>query len=124
MVGEHNARVQRRLEVLTAYDNTLKYRKGNANGNADFLCRLPQPATELDRTGPGRSTYDSRTPGIALGGLVPTTGSAAFGGLPLTTAGFRNFHQYRPRTRVDDLNAPTGRSAVRIQPHASASYTF
>ena len=53
-VGDHNARVQRWVEFLTAYDYTLEYRKGFANGNADFLSRLPQPATERDRTGPRR----------------------------------------------------------------------
>ena len=49
--GNHNARVQRWLDFLTAFDYTLEYRKGNANGNADFLSRLPEPATEYDRNG-------------------------------------------------------------------------
>ncbi|CAB1107749.1 unnamed protein product [Ectocarpus sp. CCAP 1310/34] len=40
-VGEHNARVQRWLEFLSNFTYTLKYRKGSANGNADFLSRLP-----------------------------------------------------------------------------------
>ena len=48
-VGDHNVRVQRWLEFLTAFDYTLEYRKGSANGNADFLSRLPEPATEHDR---------------------------------------------------------------------------
>ena len=39
-VGNHDARVQRWLEFLTAFDYTLEYRKGSANGNADFLSRL------------------------------------------------------------------------------------
>lgn len=53
-VGEHNARVQRWLESLTVYTYTytLEYRKYIANGNADSLFRLPQPATEINRTGP------------------------------------------------------------------------
>ena len=47
-VGEHNPRIMRWLEFLSAYDYTLKYRKGSDNGNADFLSRLPQPVTEQD----------------------------------------------------------------------------
>ena len=53
-VGEHNTRVQRWLEFLSALTYTLEYRIGSANGNADFLSRLPQSATELDRTGRNR----------------------------------------------------------------------
>ena len=41
-VGNHNARVQRWLEFLTPFEYTLAYRKGSANGNADFLSRLPE----------------------------------------------------------------------------------
>ena len=55
-VVDHNARVQRWLEYLTAFDYTLEYRKGSANGNAAFLSRLPQPATEHDRSGSSRLT--------------------------------------------------------------------
>ena len=36
-VGNHDTRVQGWLEFLTAFDYTLEYRKGSANGNADFL---------------------------------------------------------------------------------------
>ena len=50
-VGDHNARVQRWLGYLTAFGYTLEYRKGSANGNADFLLRLLQPPTEHDRSG-------------------------------------------------------------------------
>ena len=50
--AEHNPRVQRWLEYLTAYRYTLEYaKKGSANGNADFLLRLPLPASEDDRSG-------------------------------------------------------------------------
>ena len=49
--GNHNARVQRWLEFLTVFDYTLEYRKGSANGNADFLSRLPEHAMEHDRSG-------------------------------------------------------------------------
>ena len=47
----HNAQAQRWLEVFTAFDNAFECRKGNANSNADFLSRLPEPATEHDRNG-------------------------------------------------------------------------
>ncbi|MEP1591365.1 ribonuclease H family protein, partial [Sulfitobacter sp.] len=53
-VGDHNARVQRWLQFLTAFNPTLEYRKGNANGNADSPSRLPEPATEHDRSGSSR----------------------------------------------------------------------
>ena len=53
---DHNARVQRWLEYLTAFGYTLEYRKGSANGNADFLLQLPQPETEHDHSGSSRLT--------------------------------------------------------------------
>eukprot|EP00752_Nemacystus_decipiens_P015617 g13940.t1 len=89
-VGDHNARVQRWVEFLTAYDNTLEYRKGSANGNADFLSRLPQPATEADRTGPG-AINDPDTVGVYIIrslGLTEATYDY-FGPLPLTPRGNR-----------------------------------
>ena len=55
-VGDHNARVQRWLEYLTAFDYILEYRKGSASGNADLLSRLPQPAAEHGRSGSSRLT--------------------------------------------------------------------
>ena len=87
-VGENNACVRRCLEFLLAYNYALDYRKGTSNGNADFLSRLPQPATDADRTGRNRLTgpdtvgiylvrpcgfapNEPPTPGIGLGGLVP-----------------------------------------------------
>lgn len=48
---DHNARVQQWLEVLTAFDCTLEYRTGNANGSVNLLSRLPEPVTESDRSG-------------------------------------------------------------------------
>ena len=86
----HNARVQRWLEFLTAFDYTREYQKGSANGNADFLSRLPQPATENDRNcstcltpakdggiylimACGLYTPASPIPGVGLGGLMPRT---------------------------------------------------
>ena len=86
-VGEHNARVRRWIEFLSAHNYTQTYRKGTANNNADSLSRLSQPATDTDRTGPNRLTgpetvaiylirpcgfalNERPTPGIVLGGLV------------------------------------------------------
>ena len=90
------------LKYLTAFDYALEYRKRSANGNAGFLSRLPQPATEHDRRGSSRLTpvddeaiYLVRacgllTPftsilGIGLGGLVPQPDRAVSGGFPLTS---------------------------------------
>ena len=87
-VDKHIARVQSWLDFLSAYTYTLEYRKGTANGNADLLSRLPQPAT--DRTEPNRlsspdtlgiylihpcgfTPCEPSMPGIGLGGLVPTS---------------------------------------------------
>ena len=52
--AEHSPRVQRWLEFLTAYRCTLEYRKGCANGDADFLSRLRLPASDDDRSGRSR----------------------------------------------------------------------
>ena len=38
-------------EFLTAYNCKVEYRIGSTNGSADFVARLPLPATELDRSG-------------------------------------------------------------------------
>ena len=107
-VGDHNARVQRWLEFLTVFDYTLEYRKGSANGNADFLSRLPEPATKHDRTGSssripvedggtfliqacGLRTRASPIPGVGLSGLVPHSESAVLGGLPFASSDFAIF---------------------------------
>lgn len=98
-MGNHNAQDQRWLEFVIESDYTLEYRKGSANGNADFLSRLPEPAAEHDRIGSTSLTpvrdggiflvqmFGLRFPsspiaGVGLGGLVPRTNSTAFGGLP------------------------------------------
>ena len=123
-VEDHNARDQRWLEYLAAFDYIPEYRKGSANGNADFPSRLPQPATEHDRSGSSRLTPvdiedihlfracglltpSTSLPRIGLGGLVPQPDSAILGGLPLTSTEFRDFHAHGPRMRIDDLSAPT-----------------
>ena len=130
-VGDHNARVQSWLEFLTAVDYTLEYRKGNANGNADFLSRLPEPATEHDRSGStslnliedggicpirvcGLNTPSSSIPGVDLGGLVPRTESTVLGGLLLTSADYCDCRTHWPRMKIDDLSAPSGRFVSRV----------
>ena len=72
---------------LSAYTYTMEYRKGTANGNADLLSRLRQPATDANRAGRNRLTghdtvsiYFIRpcgfaqnkppTPGVGLDGFV------------------------------------------------------
>ena len=129
-VAEHNPRVQRWLEFLTAYRYTLEYRKGSANGNADFLSRLPLPASENDRSGRSRLTpseeeriYLIRSGGLlldgpptlslGLGGLAPSSHSISLGGLPLPPSDFRDFREHGPRMRIDDLDAPQGEFVAR-----------
>ena len=109
-VGEHNARVRHWLEFLSTYNYTLDYLKGTANGNADFLSRLPQPATDADRTGRNRLTgpdtvgiylirlcafamNEPPTPGIGLGGLVspPSRTIPTIQPLPFTADDYGDF---------------------------------
>ena len=130
-VGNHNARVQRWLELLTAFDYHLEYRKGSANGNADFLSRLPEPATEHDRNGStsltlvkggglyliracGLCTPSSPIPGVGLGRLMPRTENNALGGLPFTLTDFCDFCTHGPRMRFDGLPTPSRRFVVRV----------
>ena len=75
-IAEHNPRMQRWLKFLTAYNYTVEYRKGIANGDADFPSRLPLPATGCDRSGPNSLTpFDEElvflicSHGLRLGGL-------------------------------------------------------
>ena len=110
-VGDHNTRVQRWLEFLTAFDYTLEYRTGSANGNAEFLSRLPEPAIEHDRSGSSSLTpvedggifliracglriRSSPTPGVGLSGLVPRPESPVLNGLPSTSS---KYHDSRTR---------------------------
>ena len=117
-VGEHNPRVQRWLEYLSNFKYTLKYRKGSANGNADFLSRLPLPATDADTTGPDRLVdveaagvflvrartqlyRSSNAPTIGLGGLVlgglrPPVSAGVFDPPALTPADFGDFRRHGP----------------------------
>ena len=129
--GEHNARVQRWLELLTAFDYKLEYREGSTNRNADFLSRLPEPATKHNRSGSSsltlvddggifliracgvRARY-SPTPGAGLGRLVSRPDSAVLGGRPFDSYEFRDFCAHGPRVRVDDLSVPPGRFVARV----------
>ena len=130
-VGDHNARVQRWLEFPTSFDYTLEYRKGSASGNADFFSRLPEPATEHDRSGSsnlnpvedggifliqacGLRTRSSPTPGVDSSGLVPRNESSVLGELPFTTSDYRDFRARGPCIRIDDLYAPSGRFVSRV----------
>ena len=150
-MGNHNARVQRWLEFLTAFGYTLEYRKRRANGNADFLSRLPEPATEHDRSGStslypvedggiylirasGLNTPSSPIPGVGsgglvprtervgLGGLMPLTESAVLGELPLTSSDFYNFRTHGPRTRVDDLCGLSRSFVARLSASVTTVY--
>ena len=103
----------------------------SAKGHVDFLSRLPEPATEHDRSGStslnpvedggiylirawGLNTPSSPIPGVGFGGQVPRTERAALGGLPFTSAGFFDFHTHGPRMRIDDLSAPSGIFVDRV----------
>ena len=107
-IAEHNRRIQRWIQILTAYNNTLVYRKGSANGNASFLSRLPLPATELDRGGPSGLTpsdeervFFIRSHGLllggpsavrsSLGGLSPSDPNSGWSGLTLSPHDFQDF---------------------------------
>ncbi|CAB1111268.1 unnamed protein product [Ectocarpus sp. CCAP 1310/34] len=120
-VGEHNARVQRWLEFLSNFTYTLKYRKGSANGNADFLSRLPLPAQDTDKTGPdcidgvdqagvfliwacGRNYHSSSTPE----GPGTVAGVDFFRPLPVTAKGNSYFLLFTDRfSRRADMSAVT-----------------
>ena len=124
-VGDHNARVQWGLEFLTAFDYTLEYHKGSANGNPDFPSRLLEPAKENDRSGSSSFTpveddgiflmrgcglriRSSPTPGVGLSGLVPRTKSVVLGGLPVISSDFCDFRANGSRVKIYDLSSPWG----------------
>ena len=99
------------LEFPTASDYSLEYRKGSANGNADFMSRFPEHATEHDRSGSsiltpvndggifliracGLHTRASRIPGVVLSGLVPHS-ERCFGWTPFRLFGFSRLSHTR-----------------------------
>lgn len=112
-VGEHNARVQRWMEYLSNFTYKLIYRKGSANGNADFLSRLPLPAAPADVSGPdsivdmdvqgifliramGGSYRSTSTPNVGLGGLRLPLTSGTFQASPLAPSDFGDFRRHGP----------------------------
>ena len=116
------ARVSHRVRLRT------QVRKGSANGNADFLSRLPQPATEHDRSASSRDipvddeaihlvrvcrlhTSSASVPSIGLGGLVPQPDSAIPGGLLLIPTDSRDFRAHGPRMRIDEFVLLPGESS-------------
>ena len=135
-IGEKNARVQRWLEYLTAFRYTLEYRKGASNGNADFLSRLPLAPTDQDRHGStslappteeslylirscGFTSPASPTPGVGLGGLVPSSPGSTMGGLPMTAGDFQDFRLRGPRVRLDLAVVTDTNLAARAEPPPS-----
>ena len=95
------------------YNYTLECRKCSANGNAEFLSRLPLPATELDRRGPCSLTpseeervFFIRSHGlllggpsavrVGLGGLAPSDPSSGLDGLTLSSHDFNIFANTGP----------------------------
>lgn len=82
------------MAFFSACAYTLKYRKGSSDGDADFLNRPPQLATDLDHTVSNRlnsahtvsihlietcgfSATEPFTPGIGLGGLIKPASSCS-----------------------------------------------
>ena len=133
---DHNARFQRWLEFFTAFDYTVEYLKGGANGIADFLSRLSESATEHDRTGSSSltpvddgsiflicvcrlRTRSSPTPGVGLSAPVLRPESGVLGGLTFSSSEIRYFRAHGPRMRIGNLCTPSGRFVV----HVSAAVT-
>ncbi|CAB1106230.1 unnamed protein product [Ectocarpus sp. CCAP 1310/34] len=146
-VGEHNARVQRWLELLSNFTYTLKYRKCSANGNAHFLSRLPLPAQDTDKTGPDcidgvdqagvfliwacmRNYHSSSTPEVGLGGLRPPCTAGVFSPPALQPSDFGEFYRHHPRrtTRLPDTGVPRVYVPMLMRPwvlhacHTAASF--
>ena len=76
------------MELLSAYNFRLSYRRGQDNASADFLSRLPLPRIADDISGAsaltdpddfgvyliracGFTTPTCPVPGVGLGGLTP-----------------------------------------------------
>ena len=133
--------VQRWLEFLTAFDYTPEYRKGSANGNADSLSRLPEPATDHDRSGSsslipvedcdifliracGLRTLSSPTPGVGFEWAGARSDNAVLRGLPFTSSDVRDFRARGPRMEIDDLSAPLGIFVARLSASVAAVDMF
>eukprot|EP00752_Nemacystus_decipiens_P007106 g6368.t1 len=132
-VGEHNARVQRWLEYLSNFSYTLIYRKGTANGNADFLSGLPLPAAAADISGPdsigdvdvqgilliretGGSYRSTSTPNVGLGGLRLPLSSGTFRASPLAASDFGDFRRHGTRmTDAPDLDCASAAPVFAVE---------
>ena len=136
-MGYHNACGQRWFEFLTAFDYTLEYRTCSANGNANFLYRFPDPATEHDRSASssftlvhddgtlfiracGLRTRSSKTPYVGLGG-VPRPENAVLGGLPFASSEFRDSSAHGLQIRIYDISSPLGDSLLVRLPQSLPS---
>lgn len=130
-MGNHNAQVQRWLELFAAFACTLEYRKGSANSTADFLVRLPEPVKEHHRSGLsiitsvdddciylrrawGVRALSSPMPGVDLGGLTPHPTSTALVRLLFTFAGFCEIRTHGARIKIDDISARLERFVARV----------
>ena len=100
-IGQTKPRIQRWMELLSAYNFRLSYRRAQENANADFLSRLPLPPIEDDVSGTsaltdpddlgvyliracGFITRSCSVHGVGLGGLALSpyhTPGAGLGGL-------------------------------------------
>ena len=60
------------------------------------------------------NTPSSPTPVVIFGGLVPRTERAVLGGFPFSSTEYFDFRTHGPRTRIDDLAAPSGRFVARV----------
>ena len=127
-IGESKPRIQRWMELLSAYNYRRAYRRGRENANADSLSRLPIPPTTEDISGSsaltdpddlgvyliracGCITSSCPIPGVGLGGLIspssynPGTGpnpspTLVLGGLHLTKDDFRTHRSPMPLRRM------------------------
>ena len=89
-------------------DYAFENRKGITNVNADFLSRLPEPATADDRSGSSSftpledggmflfracrlRTRSSPTPSVGLSGLVSRPERAVLGRIPFAASGFLEY---------------------------------
>ena len=111
-----NVRVLRWLEFLTAYNYTLEYRKGSANGNADFLSRLPIAATETDRSGRCRLTPTDDDDFVHLFHSVAQAPDADTTHL-IRSCGYNPIGRHALGARLDELlNAPPSNALGGLPP--------
>ena len=129
--GDQNARVQRWFDRFTALDYIPEYRKGRANGKADFLSHSSGPATKHDRTGSsspilvedggifligacGFRTRASPIPGFWFEWAGSPPRERCLGWAPFCLFGFAYFRTRGPCMGIDDLSAPSVIFLVRV----------